>query len=57
MKVTAFRDPAETNKTCGVLIDTPDMDTLQKALAEPAAAEAEAHDGVDPSTIQIFVAA
>lgn len=39
-----------------LLIDTPDLDTLQRALAEPEAAEAEAHDGVDPATLQIFVA-
>ncbi len=56
MKVTAFRDPAGGTKTCAVLVDTPDLDTFQKALAEPEAAEAEAHDGVDPETIQVFVA-
>ena len=48
--------PPVTAKTCAVLIDTPDLETFQKALAEPEAAEAEAHDGVDPATIQIFVA-
>jgi hypothetical protein len=32
------------------------METLEKALAEPEAAEAEAYDGVDPDTIKIFVA-
>lgn len=56
MQCTAFRDPAGVNKTCAVLIDAPDMETLQKALAEPEAAAAQAHDGVDPATIQIFVA-
>ncbi len=56
MDITAFRDPAGEAKTCAVLIDAPDMETLQKALAEPEAAEAEAHDGVDPDTIRIFVA-
>lgn len=56
IEVTAFRDPAGDSKTCAVLIDTPDLETFQKALGEPEAAEAEAHDGVDPDTIQIFVA-
>lgn len=53
---TAFRDPAGQSKTCAVLIETPDLETFEKALAEPEAAEAEAHDGVDPDTIRIFVA-
>jgi hypothetical protein len=53
---TAFRDPAGATKTCAVLIEAPDLETLQKALAEPEAAEAEAYDGVDPATIQMFVA-
>ncbi len=56
IQVTAFRDPAGATTTCAVLIDTPDLETFQRALAEPEAAEAEAHDGVDASTIQIFVA-
>ncbi len=56
IQATAFRDPAGDTKTCAVLIETPDMETLQKALADPEAAAAEAHDGVDPSTIQLFVA-
>jgi hypothetical protein len=56
IQATAFRDPAGHNKTCAVLIDTPDLETFQKALAEPEAAAAEAYDGVDPDTIQIFVA-
>lgn len=56
IQVTPFRDPEGNTKTCAVLIETPDFDTFQKALAEPEAAEAEAHDGVDPKTIQVFVA-
>lgn len=56
IRATAFRDPAGGTKTCAVLFETPDLETLQKALAGPEAAEAEASDGVDPSTIQIFVA-
>lgn len=56
MRVTAFRDPGGESKSVAVLIETPDMDTLQAALAEPAAAEAEKYDGVHADTIAIFVA-
>ncbi len=56
MKVTAFRDPGGQSTTVAVLIETPDMDTLQAALAEPEAAEAEKHDGVHVETLRVFVA-
>ncbi len=56
MKVAAFRDPGGANKTTAVLVETPSMEALQAALAEPEAAEAQKHDGVHPDTIQIFVA-
>lgn len=56
MQVTAFRDPAGGTNTVAVLVDTPDMETFQKSLTEPEAGEAMAHDGVDPDTIQTFVA-
>ena len=56
MKVTAFRDPGGDSKSVAVLIETPDMDTLQAALATPEAAKAEKSDGVHPDTIKIFVA-
>jgi hypothetical protein len=56
MKVTAFRDPGGASRSVALLIETPDMDTLQAALAEPAAAEAEKYDGVHVDTIKIFVA-
>ena len=35
MKATAFRDPAGGNTITAVLIETPDMETLQAALGEP----------------------
>lgn len=54
IQVTAFRDPAGDTNTVAVLVDTPDLDTFQQAVAE--ATEAMAHDGVDPETIQLFVA-
>ncbi len=56
MKVTAFRDPSGQSKNVAVLIETPDMDTLQAALATPEAEEAEKHDGVHAETITIYVA-
>jgi hypothetical protein len=56
MKATPFRDPAGDGSSVAVLIETPDMETLQKALAEPEAAEAERHDGVHTDTIRIFLA-
>ncbi len=56
MTVSAFRDPGGENTTVAVLIETPDMETLQAALAEPVAAEAEKHDGVHAETITIYVA-
>ena len=51
MTVTPFRDPAGRSSSVAVLIETPDMATLEAALAEP-----EAHDGVHPDTIRILVA-
>jgi hypothetical protein len=56
MKVTAFRDPAGESSSVAVLIETPDMETLEKALAEPDAADAEKHDGVHVHTIRILLA-
>jgi hypothetical protein len=56
MKVTAFRQPGSESTLCAVLIETPDMDTLQSALATEEARAAEEHDGVHADTITIFVA-
>ena len=56
MKATAFRDPTGASSSVAVLIETPDMATLEKALAEPEAAEAENHDGVRVDTIRILLA-
>jgi hypothetical protein len=56
MTVTAFRDPGGTDTLCAVLIETPDMQTLQAALATDEARQAEEYDGVHADTIKIFVA-
>jgi hypothetical protein len=55
MTATAFRDPAGDSSSVAVLIETPDMETLEKALAEPEAATAENHDGVHVDTIRILL--
>lgn len=56
MKVTPFRDPEGNDNVTAVLIETPDMETLQAALATDEARQAEEYDGVDAETIKIFVA-
>ena len=56
MKVTAFRDPEGSSKLTAVLIETPDMDSLQAALATAEAQQAQEHDGVHADTIKIFIA-
>jgi hypothetical protein len=56
MKVTAFRQPGGNETYCAVLIETPDIETLQAALETDEARAAEAHDGVHADTIKIFVA-
>ena len=54
MKATAFRDPAGDSNTVAVLIEAPDMESLQAALATPEARVAEEHDGVRVETIELF---
>ena len=56
MKATAFRDPGGEGNLTAVLIETPDMETLQTALETEEAQQAEKHDGVHAATIKIFVA-
>lgn len=54
--IRTFVDP-ESPTRVGVLMDVPDMDTLQAAMATEGAAEAMAHDGVLPETLVILVEA
>ena len=54
MSATAFRSPDGGN-TVAVVIETPDMDALQAALATPEAAAAMEHDGVKAETLRLFV--
>jgi hypothetical protein len=55
MRATAFRDPGGDGRTVAVLIEAPDMASLQAALATPEARVAEEHDGVHVDTIKLFV--
>ena len=50
----AFRDPEGSNRVC-VLIETPDMGTLETALQGEDAAAAMQHDGVRPETLLVLV--
>jgi hypothetical protein len=50
-----FVDSDRSNHV-GLVVDVPDLDTLQQALASPEAAAAMKHDGVRPETIHIMVA-
>lgn len=56
MKVTPFRDPEGASAVTAVLIETPDMETLQAALQTDEAQQAQQHDGVRRDTVKLFVA-
>ena len=54
--IRTFVDPQNPTRV-GVLMDVPDMETLQKAMEMEGAAEAMEHDGVLPETLVILVEA
>jgi hypothetical protein len=54
MSATGFRGP-DGGTTVAVLIETPDMDALQAALATPEAQQAMRHDGVKADTLRILL--
>ena len=54
--IRTFVDPQNPARV-GVLMDVPDMETLQTAMETEGAAEAMAHDGVLPETLVILVEA
>ena len=56
MTVTPFRDPSGNSNLCAVLIETPDMASLQSALETEQAEEAQEYDGVQPDPIKLFIA-
>lgn len=53
IRATPFRHTEGSNLTA-VLIETPDMETFDRAMKAPEAAEAMQHDGVRPETLQVF---
>ena len=56
MTATAFRAPEGDGQNVAVLIECPDMETLQESLTTPEAAAAMKHDGVHAETVHMFVA-
>jgi hypothetical protein len=50
MTARTFVDPEKTNRV-GLIVEVPDMESFQAALASDAAAEAMKFDGVRPETI------
>jgi hypothetical protein len=54
--IRTFVDPQNPTRV-GVLMDVPDMETLQKAMQAEGAAEPMAHDGVLPETLVILIEA
>lgn len=54
--IRTFVDPENPTRV-GLLMDVPDMETLQTAMETEGAAEAMAHDGVLPETLVILVEA
>jgi len=49
-----FVDPDKSNRV-GLVLETPDMETVQQALQSDEAAAAMKHDGVRPETILLLV--
>ena len=47
---------SELSNHVGLIVEVPDMDTLQQALGTPAAADAMKYDGVRPDTLHIMTA-
>lgn len=56
MTVRSFRAPGGSGTLGAVLVETPDMETLQAAQSGHEAHVAEADDGVLTDTVSIFVA-
>jgi len=54
--IRKFIDPTHPTRV-GLIMEVPDMDTLQAAMKTPGAAEAMAHDGVLPQTLVMLVEA
>jgi hypothetical protein len=46
---------SERSNHVGLVVEVPDVETLQQVLASPEAAAAMQHDGVRPETLHIMV--
>lgn len=55
MRATPFRNPASDGNSVALLVEAPDMETLQSELATPEAAETQVRDGVHVASIRMFV--
>jgi len=55
IKTRTFVDSKRSNHV-GLIVEIPDMDTFQQALATPEAADAMKYDGVHPDTLHIMTA-
>lgn len=54
--VQPFTDPGGSNRV-GLIVDTPDVATLESSLQTPEAGAAMAHDGVRPETMVMLLEA
>lgn len=54
--IRTFVDPQD-RKRVAVVMDIADMDVVMAAMESPAAAEAMAHDGVQPETLVFMIEA
>ncbi|MCU1462736.1 MAG: hypothetical protein JWO37_2811 [Acidimicrobiales bacterium] len=54
MTARTFVDPEKSNRV-GLVVEVPDVETLQRALETPDAADAMKSDGVRPETMVMLV--
>lgn len=54
LSARTFVDPEKSNRV-GLIVETPDLETFQKALQSDGAADAMKYDGVRPETILVLV--
>ena len=54
--IRTFVDPQDETRVA-VVMDVPDVDAFAAAMQEKSAADAMAHDGVDPESLVILVEA
>ena len=54
ISIRTFVDPSGSNRV-GLIVEVPDMETFENAMASEGAAEAMKVDGVRPETMTIYV--